>query len=172
VDLSRLRAGVGIDMAAVTMMAIAHDWLEPTETKDASETQFIDRVLEGWAAWARNTGIDLRPTSAGDLWQISTMIEARDYVLVMTDDAFVIVDQQVARLPRRLRLVVTVEYQDSRSSDQKAKGVGLNRLAYRQRLHAAQWSLFTALLPSLDGWRQELYTSAQPQNNHPAKVVI
>lgn len=153
------------------MMAIAHDWLEPTETKDASETQFIDRVLEGWAAWARNTGIDLRPTSAGDLWQISTMIEARDYVLVMTDDAFVIVDQQVARLPRKLGLTVTLEYQDGRTSEQKARALGLNRLGYRQRLHAAQWILFTALLPSLDGWRREMYTKAERQNNHSVPPV-
>lgn len=153
-------------------MAIQHDYLEPTDTDAATETQFIDRVLEGWAAWSRNTGIDLRPTCAGDLWQIQAMIEARDYVLVMTDDAFVTVDQQVAKLPRRLKFAIMVEYRDGRPSDAKARVLGLNRLAYRQRLHAAQWSLFTALLPSLDGWRQEVYISAQPQNNHPLKVVI
>lgn len=148
-------------------MAIAHDWLEPTDTADASETKFVDRVLEGWAAWARNDGIDLRPTSFGELWQIQAILEAKDYVLVMTDDAFVTVDQAITHLPRRLRFTVMVEYRDSRSSDQKAKALGLNRLAYRQRLHAAQWMLFRDLLPSLDGWRQEMYTKGETENSHP-----
>lgn len=137
-------------------MAIAKDYLEPTDTQDASETKFIDQLLEGWAKWARNTGIDQRPTSAGDLWQIQAIIEARTHVLQITDDGFTLVDQRIAMLPGRLRGVVFIEYMDSGTSEHKARRLGLNRLSYRQRLHAAQWTLFASLLPEIDNWRQRV----------------
>ncbi len=121
----------------------------------ARETKFIDQLLLGWASWARRDGINLRPTSAGQLWQISAIIEARDSVIVLTDDAFVLIDGAIAKLPRRLCLIIKVEYQDGRPSEAKARSIGLNRLAYRQRLNAAQWALYAALLPSLDDWRPE-----------------
>lgn len=134
-------------------MAIAHDWLEPTDTKDVSETQFVDQLLEGWAKWARNTGVDQRPTQAGDLWQIQTIIEATTHILELSDDAFTLVDQKIAHLPRRLHGIVFVEYMGHGSTEQKAVHIGLNRLGYRQRLHAAQWALFAALTPHIH-WKE------------------
>lgn len=136
------------------MMAIQRDYLEPTETQHACETKFIDQLLEGWAKWARNSGIDLRPTCAGDLWQIQAMIEASTYVMTLTHDAFTLVDGRIAHLPRRLYLIIFVEYMRQGTSEQKAKSMGLNRMAYRQRLHAAQWTLFASLQPDIDAWRQ------------------
>lgn len=137
------------------LMPITRDYLEPTETQDASETKFIDQLLEGWAKWARNSGIDQRPTCAGDLWQIQAIIEAGTYVMQITDDGFTLVDQRIAMLPHRLRGIVFIEYMGAGTSEHKAGRLGLNRLAYRQRLHAAQWALFASLLPEIDGWRQK-----------------
>lgn len=135
-------------------MAITKDYLEPTDTQDASETKFVDQLLEGWAKWAKNTGIDLRPTCAGDLWQIQAMIDAGTYVMRLTEDAFTLVDRRIAKLPGRLRGIVFIEYMASGNSEEKSRRLGLNRLAYRQRLHAAQWTLFASLLPEIDSWRQ------------------
>jgi hypothetical protein len=136
-------------------MPITRDYLEPTDTQDASETKFIDQVLEGWADWARQVGIDQRPTPAGELWQIQAIIEMKDYVFQLTDAGFVLVDQRIAVLPRRLRATIFIEYTTAGTSDHKARRMGLNRAAYRQRLHAAQWALFASLLPDIDNWRQK-----------------
>lgn len=134
-------------------MAIAHDWLEPTETKDAHETQFIDRVLEGWGRWIRTDGIDLRPTPVGFVWRIPSILFV-GHELVITDDAFVLVDQGIARLPDRLRQIVFIEYTMEDDGRAKWDWLRLKRLAYRQRLHAAQWALFSVLQSDLDIWRQ------------------
>lgn len=134
-------------------MAITRDYLEPTDTQDSNETKFVDQLLEGWAKWARNSGIDQRPTCAGQLWQIQAIIEATTHVMQLTDDAFTLVDQKIAHLPRRLHAVVFVEYMGPGTSEHKARRMGLNRIAYRQRLHAAQWTLFAALVPEIHHWQ-------------------
>jgi hypothetical protein len=159
--LGNRRCVLGSALAGVAVMAITHDWLTPTETKDATETQFIDRLLEGWAKWSRNTGIDQRPTAAGDLWQIQAIIELGDYVLELTDENFVIVDQKVAVLPRRLHAIVFVEYLGpGPSSKQRAERIGLTYLAYRQRLHAAHWTLYASLSPHIERLRQNATVNA------------
>ncbi len=139
---------------------------------EVSEPGFIDQVLIGWAAWARNDGIDLRPTCAGDLWQIQAIIEARDYVLVLTDDSFLLVDQRVAILPGRLRAIIFVEYMDDGSKALKLRSTGLSRTAYRERLQAAQWSLYSALLPALDNWRQKSVKNAHSSRLDPQKHIF
>lgn len=135
-------------------MAIAQDWLEPTETQDASETQFIDRLLEGWARWVSTNGVNLQPTPVGFLWRIPNLIII-GHELVLSDDGFTLIDQRIAILPGRLRGIVFIEYRSQGTSEQKAKRIGLNRLGYRQRLHAAQWTLFASLGPAVDLWRQK-----------------
>jgi hypothetical protein len=135
-------------------MVIAHDYLEPTETQHNSETKFVDRLLEGWAMWVRRDGIDLRPTPIGFVWRIPGVLLLGQEI-VITDDGFVLVDQGIAHLPGRLRSVVRIEYVESDLEVEKWRQLGLNRLAYRQRLHAAQWTLFSFLLPDIDNWRQK-----------------
>lgn len=127
------------------------------ELEHANEVGFVDQVLKGWASWARNDGIDLRPTSAGDLWQIQAIIEARDYVLMMKDDDFVLVDQRIAQLPNRLKVIVFIEYASHEAPREiKAREIGLTKGGYRQRLHAAQWTLFSLLMPVIDTWRRDM----------------
>jgi hypothetical protein len=141
-------------------MAIAHDWLEPTDTQDHCETKFVDQLLEGWAKWARDTGIDQRPTPAGDLWQIQSIIEIGTYVLELNDASFVLIDQTIAALPARLKQIVFIEYMDQRPSRAKAKSIGLMHLAYRQRLHAAQWVLHAGLISYIDDLRRNATVNA------------
>ena len=139
---------------------------------EPSEPKFIDQLLLGWAAWARATGIDLRATQAGDLWQIASIIESRDYVIQLSDDAFILIDQTIARLPERLRTIVHMEYCSSRSSSAKARSLGLNRLAYRQRLNSCQWALYAVLMPHIDGWRQErVQATASLQPSTPSLAI-
>ena len=123
------------------------------ETRRADEVLFVDRVLEGWASWAHDDGIDLRPTCAGDLWKVQVIIKASTGILRMSDDAFVLIDQRIAGLPRRLRRAIFVEYTNQGTSTEKARFMGLNRIAYRERLTAAQWSLYAALMPQIETWR-------------------
>lgn len=136
------------------LMPIARDYLEPTETQDANETKFVDCVLDGWGHWVRAASIDLRPTPAGVLWQVQAIIEAKDYALVLSDTAFLYVDRCVAVLPGRLKAIVFVEYVSSLEGPAKLLRTGLKRLAYRQRLHAAQWALVTPFGVELENWRQ------------------
>jgi hypothetical protein len=126
-------------------MVIPRDYLEPTNTEDASETRFIDQLLEGWAKWAHNTGVDQRPTAAGDLWQIQAIIGSGEWVIELYDDNFVLIDQKIALLPRRLNQIVFIEYMAEEPGRAKAAKMGLAYLAYRQRLHAAQWALHALL---------------------------
>lgn len=142
-------------------MAVMHDYLEPTDTKDATETQFIDRVLEGWAKWARNSGINQRPVAFGQMFKSPTIIEIGDYVLELTDENFLLVDQKVAILPRRLHAIVFVEYTGpGPSSKERAARMGLAYLAYRQRLHAAQWALYASLMPYVDALKRNSSVNA------------
>lgn len=130
-----------------TLMAIAHDYLEPTDTGSHSETKFIDQLLEGWGKWSRATGVDQRPVQTGDLWQIQQIIDVGTYVLKVMDDWFVLTDKSVSSLPYRLKQIVVTEYIYPMSSRTKAREMGLSHLAYRQRLHAAQWTVFAYLEP-------------------------
>jgi len=127
--------------------------LKDSPTPAGDEVKFIDRVLEGWARWTHDDGIDLRPTCAGDLWKVQAIIEVADGILRMTDAAFVFIDQKIATLPFRLRAVIFVEYRNGGTSEAKARFMGFNRAAYRQELRSAQWSLYTALMPEIENWR-------------------
>ena len=135
-------------------MPITRDYLEPTTTDDHAETKFVDRVLYGWARWSHRGAVNLKPTSAGQLWRIVTPMLAT-YEIRMSDDDFVIVDRQVAHLPNRLKIVVHVEYFRAGTAEEKSRSMGLSRIGFRQRLHAAQWALFTNLAPFVDSWRQK-----------------
>lgn len=139
-------------------MAIAHDWLEPTDTESATETQYIDRLLEDWGKWQRNNGVRLSATAAGQVLGINSS-NGRCWDLTITDDQFTLVDRGIAHLPKRLKVIVFLEYVMSGTQSDKWGRSGLNRLAYRQRLHAAQWSLFTSLADVIDKWRQKTVNS-------------
>ena len=89
--------------------------------------------------------MDQRPTAAGDLWQIQAIIGSGEWVVELYDDNFVLIDQSIALLPRRLNQIVFIEYMDEGPARSKAQTMGLAYLAYRQRLHAAQWALHTLL---------------------------
>jgi hypothetical protein len=119
-----------------------------------TETDYMDRVLVGWSRWARSQTINLKPTSAGDLWRITTPRELED-VMTLADEDFALVDQAVAFLKgSALYQLVQIEYRKSDGSDERnCRRVGLSRTAYRQEKLAALWTLYTLLRPRIDGWR-------------------
>lgn len=124
------------------------------EPHDNAETKYVDRLLEGWAKWSQSSGIDQRPTSFGKLWHIHS-VEEMGHELVISDDQFLVIDQCVASLHHRLRGVVYVEYLGYGTGEDKARRFGLKYTAYRQRLHAAQWTLFAFLEPEIDVLRAQ-----------------
>lgn len=155
-------------------MAIARDYLQPTETADNPETKLIDQILEGWGKWAQRGDANLDPVAIGFVWRIPDLL-ILGHELVLSDEKFMLVDRHIAGLPERLRLVVFIEYlrtDEEATSERKAERAHLNRLAYRQRLHAAQWALFSLLDRLLDTWRQRsIYTGAELEcrpRNEPA----
>lgn len=119
------------------------------------ETEFIDRLLEDWGKWQRNNGVRLSATAAGQVLGINSTA-GRVWDLTITDDQFTQIDRGIAHLPRRLKVIVFLEYVAAGSQSDKWGQSGLNRLAYRQRLHAAQWALFTSLADVIDKWRQKV----------------
>lgn len=121
-------------------------------TEAPPETEYANYLLEDWGKWQRNDGINLRPAAAGRVLGINAST-ARMWDLGMSDDQFVVIDAIVAKFPKRLRIIVFVEYLEPGSQPAKWRRTGLNRLAYRQRLHAAQWALVTHLGDLIDKWR-------------------
>jgi hypothetical protein len=138
-------------------MAIARDYLEPTETKDACETKLIDHVLEGWGKWAQRGNVHLQPTAVGYIWRIPDLLTER-HELVLSDEKFQVIDRHVAALPSKQRTVVFIEYyrnDEEATSERNAARAGLKRFHYRQTLTSAHWNLFGSLRNYLDLWRQK-----------------
>ena len=139
-------------------MAIAHDYLEPTDTQDAYETQLVDRLLVHWGRWQRANGLRLQPTAAGAVLRINA-IAGRTWDLSITDDQFTFIERCICRLPGRLYGIVNLEYVATCTQADKWRQSGLLRTAYGQRLHAAQWALVTLFGPFLDECRQKSVNS-------------
>lgn len=135
------------------MMAVPKDYLQPIETKDAVETQTVDRVLEQWGRWQRSDGVNLRAAPAGNVLGINAT-HHRSWDLSITDDQFTFIDCCVAKLPERLSGIVVLEYVVICSQADRWRRSGLLRTAYGQRLNAAQWALVTLLGIFLDDCRQ------------------
>jgi hypothetical protein len=139
---------------------IVRDYLEPTDTQDACETQLVDRLLEHWGRWQRANGVRLQPTCAGQVLGINSASQ-RAWDLSITDDQFTFLDRCIRQLPGRLFGIVFLEYIETCSQGDKWRKSGLLRTAYRQRLHAAQWALVTLLGPFLDDCRHLSVNTAQ-----------
>lgn len=123
------------------------------------EVFFVDRLLEGWAWYARNTGLPRLTTkcSLGSLQKADDQGEAsaaRARVLELTDGQFLLIDQTVASLPKALRRIVWGEYWHPAPLKVKARRASLTVLEYRQRLNAARWAVYVSLQPSTDWWRR------------------
>lgn len=116
-----------------------------------SEIAFVDQVLDAWSSWAMRAGIDLRASSVAHHLGPKPILEGR-FHLPLSDDAMVFVDQAVARLPTRLKDTIDMEYFTGAPGEVKARWMGITRTAYRQRLYGAQWVMYAALLPDVEGW--------------------
>lgn len=139
-------------------MAVRHDYLAKLETTHV-ETSYVDLVLEGWAKWSRDDGGPPRPAPAGELLRIASIREGR-YELTLAHDEFCMVDKCIALLVERLREIVELEYRGMwlgrrhlLSQEQKWQRIGLRRTPYKERLSAAQWTIYDRLMPHVDVWR-------------------
>lgn len=141
-------------------------YLEPTVTRDAPETQTVDRVLEHWGRWQRANGVRLQPPPAGNVLGINA-IAHRSWDLSITDDQFTFVDICVARLPERLNAITVLEYVTICAQADKWRRARLLRTAYGQRLNAAQWALVTLLGSFLDECRQKSVNSVHSRRPVP-----
>lgn len=128
------------------------------EGKD--EVKFADHLLEAWAWLSRNTGLPRQTThcSLGAMVKrdpTEDALAARVQVLDLSDEQFARIDREVGRLPKPLRRVVWTEYWRPGSGKQKARSMSppMTYIDYRQRLNAAQWALYSALLPDVERWR-------------------
>lgn len=133
---------------------IVRDYLEPTETKDSTKTQDVDRLMEQWGRWQRSNGVMLGTLPAGAVLGINA-IAHRKWDLSITDDQFTFVDRCVRQLPERLNYIVILEYVVVCDQAEKWRRSNLLRTAYSQLVVAAQWSLVTLFGPFLDECRQK-----------------
>lgn len=138
-------------------MAVRVGYLQPIEPHHA-ETKYTDILLEGWARWASYERGPNGATPAGVVLRIPSVREGR-YELRISDDEFTMVDARVAVLAERLREIVDLEYRGywrgrhwTLTQEEKWNRIGLRRLPYRERLTAAQWTLYTLLLPHVAAW--------------------
>lgn len=116
------------------------------------DVAFIDRVLESWAAWARNSGM---PICSSSSLAYSSGRDSLLSVLPLSDDNFGRVDQAVARLHVDSRAIVHVHYcrHESESKRRKAELCGLSVRHYDSTLTQAQLDVFEALQPDVYGWQ-------------------
>lgn len=113
---------------------------------------FIDRVLESWSAWARDSGLPhVSHTSA----RYSTGHESLRSYLMLDDRQFGRVDRAVARLGAGMRAIIQVHYRrdENESKRQKARLCDLTLRAYEGRLAQAQAELHYELRPDVYDWQ-------------------
>lgn len=140
-------------------MAVRLDYLKKLDAHK-TEARYIDVLLEGWAQWTGEERGPQPPTPAGTVLRIVSTREGI-YKLRISDDEFVMVDARIAVLAERLREIVDLEYRNwwrgrywSLLQEEKWRRLGLKRTPYNERLTAAQWTVYTLLLPHVEHWQQ------------------
>lgn len=111
----------------------------------------MDRVLESWAAWARDAGL---PQCSHTSMRYSSGRDVLPHVLPLSDDKFARVDRAVAQLHMESRAIIHVHYcrHDCESISRKAERCGKSLRHYRAALAQAQLDVFEALVPDVCGW--------------------
>lgn len=122
-----------------------------TQVATSEDVAFMDRVLESWAAWARNSGMPLCSHSS---LRYSTGRDSMLSVLPLSDEQFTRVDRAVAKLGEHYRAIIHVHYcrGDSESKRRKAQLCNMTLHTYEGFLTQAQADVFEALLPDVYGW--------------------
>lgn len=118
----------------------------------SEDVAFTDRLLESWAAWARNAGMPLCSHSS---LRYSTGRDSLLSVLKLSDDQFGRVDRAVARLAQDARAIINVHYcrSENEPKRRKAQMCNLTLREYETLLTQAQADVFEALVPDVYGWQ-------------------
>jgi len=139
-------------------LGVRRDYLQKLDP-DKVETPYVDLVMVGWAAWSSGERGPHPPIGAGALLHMASERQGF-YKLRISDDEFVEVDSRIALLAPRLRQIIELEYRGlwrgqfySLGQEAKWRLMGLRRTAYSERLAAAQWTMYTLLLPHVEQWR-------------------
>ncbi len=120
------------------------------------EVVFVDLLLEAWKYDSRHTG--LPRTESKCAWprfqaEPGDEIPEAVRVLDLSDAQFLAVDRAIVKLPPALHRMIRVEYGMRAPQSARARHLNLSRLDYRSRLLAAQWGVYTALMPDVERWR-------------------
>jgi len=123
---------------------------EPAATSD--DCAFIDRALEAWAAWARDSCI---PRASHTSARYSTGHESLRSYLVLDDAQFGAVDRAVAKLENSSRAIVQVHYcrDESESKRCKARRCNMTLRAYEALVGRVQAEVHYALRPDVYDWQ-------------------
>ena len=118
----------------------------------SDDIAFVDRVLESWASWARNSGL---PRCSSPSIKYSSGRETLPHILAMSDDSFAVVDRAVARLITERRAVLHVHYMRSEfeSRQRKAKHCGLTLRQYTNLVRDAQLDVYEQLAANVAAWQ-------------------
>lgn len=117
----------------------------------SEDIAFMDRVLESWAAWARNNGM---PLCSHTSLRYSSGRDSLPAVIKLSDDKFARVDRAVAHLHATSRAIIHVHYcrHESESKCKKAERCGMSLRHYKSTLAQAQLDVFDSLVPDIYDW--------------------
>lgn len=122
-----------------------------TEVAASDDIALVDRVLESWAAWARDAGL---PSCSHSSMRYSSGRDVMPHVLPLSDEKFARVDRAVAQLHVDSRAIVHVQYcrHESESKSKKAERCGISLRHYKAALLQAQLDVFDAIVPDVYDW--------------------
>lgn len=116
----------------------------------SEDIAFIDRILESWAAWARQDGCPRcsHPISYASARSVS-------HVLRLGDESFSVVDSAVAKLTLERRNVIKIHYcrPEHETRGRKAQVCGISITGYNRLVRNAQLDVYEALVARVDSWR-------------------
>lgn len=118
----------------------------------SEDIAFVDRVLESWAAWARNAGL---PACSHSSLRYTSGRDSLPAVLRLSDEKFARVDRAVAHLHADSRAIIHVHYcrHESESKVRKAELCGMSLRHYKSALAQAQLDVFESLVPDVYTWQ-------------------
>ncbi len=119
---------------------------------ESEDIAFMDRVLESWAAWARNCGVPLCSHSS---LRYSSGRDSLPSVLRLSDEKFARVDRAVAHLHRDSKAIIHVHYcrHESETKARKAELCNMSVRHYKSALAQAQADVFDSLVPDVYTWQ-------------------
>lgn len=122
------------------------------QLEDDDEIEYMDRVVETWAAWSYG---DRKLRGAGAAMILGLKESNRlDGMLDLSDDQLTDVDREIAKLDWQQSRIVDVHYRSSEddSMDQRYARCRTDADGYVVVLRATLQRLYNALMPQIRNW--------------------